>query len=128
MSCVLVGNCLIVMAMRPLGLQSSLTSQANLPYVLWVAAYNSTFLLGYLLVESLVLPPHPASPACPALLEAINANGLPVFLAANLLTGLINMGMQTMYAKWYVAMGVLLAYSAGLCGVAWAIRRRRIKL
>jgi phosphatidylinositol glycan class W len=96
--------------------------------VLWVAAYNSTFLLGYLLIESLVIAPYPTSPACPPLLETINANGLPIFLAANLLTGLVNVSMRTMYASWYTAMGVLLAYSMGLCVIFWTMRGWRLKI
>lgn len=85
--------------------------QVNLPYVIWVAAFNTTFLLGYLLLD-LVFFPSPLSksvysptsklkvqpdsvllnygrtdgkgsdttPTAPALLEAINRNGLVVFL------------------------------------------------
>jgi phosphatidylinositol glycan class W len=105
-----------------------LTNQANLPYVLWVAAFNSTFLLGYLIIETLVVPPHPVSTPCPPLLEAINKNSLPLFLAANLLTGVVNISMRTMYAKWYTSLGVLVAYSGGLCGLAWTLRRWSLKI
>lgn len=41
-------------------------------------------------------------------------------------TGLVNLSMGTMYASDARAMGVLGAYSLGLCGVAWALRGRRI--
>ena len=76
--------------------------QANLLYVLWVAAFNITFILGYLLLEMYFFP----SPTfktkeapskltvpdgnldvfrppvrAPVLLEAINKNGLFLFLA-----------------------------------------------
>lgn len=77
----------------------------NLPYILWVAAFNSSFLLGYLLVDLYFSPPStaldarpdprssPSSPVhrprsdvrdegsgAPALLEALNKNGLAIFL------------------------------------------------
>jgi phosphatidylinositol glycan class W len=96
--------------------------------VLWTAAFNSSFLLGYLLIEShFLLSPTSTSP-CPALLEAINANGLAVFLIANLLTGLVNLSIQTMYASKGISVLVLLLYSGGVCSLAWALRKRRLKL
>nr|XP_019044232.1 hypothetical protein I302_07515 [Kwoniella bestiolae CBS 10118]OCF23162.1 hypothetical protein I302_07515 [Kwoniella bestiolae CBS 10118] len=94
---------------------------ANTPYVLFIASYNTLFLLGYLLLES-TFPDIPT----PALLESINRNGLVVFLVANLGTGLVNVCMDSMYAGRVVSMGVLGMYSLGVCGVAWAIRGRRI--
>ena len=78
--------------------------------------------------DPLASPLIPAIPACPPLLEAINKNGLVIFLAANLLTGLVNVGMQTMYAEWYVALPVLVGYSAVLCAMAWSIRGVRLGL
>ena len=79
----------------------------NLPYILWVAAYNTTFLLAYLILD-LVLFPSPLSStvydptsglkvrarvpsiaaasgsrvrgSAPELLDAINRNGLAFFL------------------------------------------------
>jgi phosphatidylinositol glycan class W len=82
----------------------------NLPYILWTAAFNVSFLLGYLSLDLLFRPPReprkkarsrpatPASPAPPAqagpptgmgtgappLLEALNRNGLAVFLLVRL--------------------------------------------
>lgn len=94
--------------------------------MLWTAAYNVTFLLSYLAIE--IFAADPTRIACPPLLEAVNKNSLAIFLAANLLTGVVNMSMQTMYAEWYTAMGVLLVYSAGLCALAWGIRGYRIGL
>jgi glucosaminylphosphatidylinositol acyltransferase len=88
--------------------------QANLPYILWVSAFNTSFLLGYLLLDLIFFPSplsksvysktsklkvpvanthsagsgvmhpqqqqqqQPGNP--PALLEAINKNGLAMFL------------------------------------------------
>ncbi|TFK43019.1 GWT1-domain-containing protein [Crucibulum laeve] len=130
----------------------------NLPYILWVAAFNTSFLLAYLLVldlcffpgpsinkpkvtkalkkgQSLEPPsspyfsfsPHPQATVPsesqgnpPPLLEAINKHGLPLFLIANVLTGVINLTVQTMYASDIWAMCVLSAYAMTVSSVAWA--------
>jgi phosphatidylinositol glycan class W len=158
----------------------------NLPYILWVAAFNTTFLLCYLLLDLAFFPtplakstyspvsglkvhrqpssdfhknndedgdsdsgvvedasPHarpyragptatttitsgPSPMPAPALLEAINRNALAVFLLANVATGFVNLSMRTMYASDGRAMGVLAAYSFGVCVFAWAFRGRRV--
>ncbi|ETW77608.1 hypothetical protein HETIRDRAFT_480289 [Heterobasidion irregulare TC 32-1] len=123
----------------------------NLPYIAWVAAYNTSFILGYLLLD-LYFFPSPLSRSmysptsklkmqdtsrlptlqqerpqtAPPLLEAINRNGLALFLLANLATGVINMSMATMYASDATAMIVLTLYALGVCGAAWATRDRRL--
>ncbi|KAF8336428.1 GWT1-domain-containing protein [Cantharellus anzutake] len=118
---------------------------ANLPYVLWVAAFNTTVLLGYLLIDThfFHVKPPPSFPyagtsqtfesddtgierKAPELLEAINRNGLVVFLLANMLTGVVNLCMRTMYATDTVALGILAVYSFVICGSAWACRYRRL--
>ncbi|KAI0748577.1 GWT1-domain-containing protein [Daedaleopsis nitida] len=144
---------------------------ANLQYVVWIAAYNSTFLLGYLVLDLAFFPSplstsvysptsklkvhpdpdllkdarHLAGPAAavgrergganpgvdfgssaPPLLDAINKNGLVLFLLANVATGLINLSMQTMYMSDWAAMLVLVVYSFGVSAVAWACRHRKI--
>ncbi|KAK4685828.1 glucosaminylphosphatidylinositol acyltransferase, partial [Tremellales sp. Uapishka_1] len=99
---------------------------SNLPYVLWVAGYNTSFLLGYLVLEIALFPS--SDRAVPPLLEAINSNSLSVFLIANLLTGAINLSVQTMYASRVVSMGILVGYSVAICGIAWAARTLRLKL
>jgi len=132
---------------------------ANLPYVLLVTAYNSTFLLAYMSLEAFFTPVPsgpPPSPskrprsdtlefppdkplhaeiaehlsgdyvAPPGLFDAINRNGLPIFLLANVATGVINLTIPTMYTSDLPAMGVLVMYAAAVCGVAWAVRGRRL--
>lgn len=97
-----------------------------MPYVLWVAAYNTTFLFGYLVIEISLFSS--GGNAVPPLLEAINKNGLAVFLAANLLTGLINVAIRTMYVSDRLAIVVLVAYSSVLCSLAWVGRGLRWKI
>ncbi|KAI5121922.1 hypothetical protein M0805_000251 [Coniferiporia weirii] len=129
---------------------------ANFPYVMWMAAFNTSFIMCYLLLDTLVSPAsiskgwegqgdrlqpstaadiHATSskelslkpkPKAPMLLEAINLNGLALFLLANIVTGLINLSMSTMYASDTTAMLVLSAYSFGLCLVAWMCRESRL--
>ncbi|KAL5478431.1 GWT1_3 [Sanghuangporus weigelae] len=123
---------------------------ANLPYVIWVAAYNTSFIMFYLLLDKLsvsrktsssfspISPSslHPGSyvsggkskskSVAPSLLEAINLNGLALFLLANVATGLINLSVSTMYASDGVAMVILSLYSFALCAVAWTFRKARL--
>ncbi|KAK6909502.1 hypothetical protein I203_103521 [Kwoniella mangroviensis CBS 8507] len=96
---------------------------ANTPYVLFIASYNTLFLLGYLLLES-TFPDIPT----PTLLESINKNGLVVFLVANLGTGLVNICINSIYAGRFLSMLVLVGYSLGVCGVAWILSGKRIKI
>jgi phosphatidylinositol glycan class W len=51
-------------------------------------------------------------------LYAFNRNGLAVFLVANLLTGLVNMTMPTLHMDVLQSMGVLVAYTVAVAGVA----------
>ncbi|KAI0062497.1 GWT1-domain-containing protein [Artomyces pyxidatus] len=123
----------------------------NLPYIFWVAAYNTSFILGYLLLD-LYFFPSPLSKSvysptsklkvhadashllnqqqevqsAPALLEAINRNGLAIFLLANVATGLVNLSMSTMHASDASAMTVLTLYASVICLFAWAMRGRRV--
>ncbi|KAG9122194.1 Glucosaminyl phosphatidylinositol (GlcN-PI) nositol acylation protein [Ceratobasidium sp. 392] len=129
---------------------------ANTLYVLWVAAFNTTFLLGYVILDSIFgrpVHPHTASRSnsfptakerlvasspmrnsfapsfkfstgsdsirervpptetdSSGLLGAINLNGLALFLAANVATGLVNMSIRTMYTADGDALLILGAY------------------
>ncbi|KAG0255452.1 Glucosaminyl phosphatidylinositol (GlcN-PI) nositol acylation protein [Mortierella polycephala] len=56
---------------------------------------------------------------CPPLLEAVNRNGLAVFLVANVLTGLVNLSIKTLYTPTNQALGILTAYIATVSALAW---------
>lgn len=120
---------------------------ANLPYVLWVTAYNTSFLLAYVAIYMVLLQPlderalrggtvkgkgpvaeeeeeeayagqGDGSAKTPSLLQALNANAFAVFLAANLLTGLVNVSMQTIYASDFVALAILIVYVSACLALA----------
>ncbi|KAF9278195.1 Glucosaminyl phosphatidylinositol (GlcN-PI) nositol acylation protein [Mortierella antarctica] len=131
---------------------------ANLSYFFWVITFNTGYILCFLLAEitltknepsalaiaraqakanlstsgsktqrpaaTVLLPPL----ACPPLLEAVNRNGLAVFLVANVLTGLVNMTVQTLYTPDMKALGILVAYMAVVTGLAWVWQVRGWKL
>jgi phosphatidylinositol glycan class W len=52
-------------------------------------------------------------------LQYLSKHSLVVFLVANLLTGLVNLSMQTIYASDAVALCVLALYALAVVGVAW---------
>ncbi|KAJ7465187.1 GWT1-domain-containing protein [Mycena latifolia] len=109
---------------------------ANLAYALWIAAFNTSFVLAYLVLDMIFFPAPavrkgkaPLAPrrvCAPALLEAVNTNSLSLFLLANVGTGLVNLSMRTMYAGAAASMGVLALYALGICAVAWRLRRTRV--
>ncbi|KAH7915960.1 GWT1-domain-containing protein [Hygrophoropsis aurantiaca] len=119
---------------------------ANLPYILWTAAFNTSFILGYYLLDMFFFPTRtmrikdPNDPSgkrllvpqeiqddqAIGLLAAINKNGLALFLLANLATGTINLSIKTMYTSDVRAMMILGGYALGLCIFAWMVRRIRL--
>jgi phosphatidylinositol glycan class W len=112
---------------------------ANLPYVLWVAAFNSAQIMVCCAIETALFPAvYGASDArseaeaynvaTSAVLQAVNRNGLAVFLLANLLTGLVNMQVKTLEMGEVGAMGILVGYSFVLCGVAVGLDRANISI
>ena len=104
---------------------------ANLPYFLWISAFNCTQLFAFCIVETLFFPQGYRSKdvskkseedtyrySTSRVLEAYNRNGLAIFLVANLLTGLVNLTVPTLHISSLQAMGILLVYSATLTGFA----------
>ncbi|KAK4170109.1 GWT1-domain-containing protein [Cladorrhinum sp. PSN259] len=105
---------------------------ANLPYMLWVVAFNSWLLFGFALVDAFVFPGfYGASDAraekeahdnaTSKVLRAYNRNGLAVFLLANLLTGLVNMTVPTLHVGGVATVGILAAYMVTLTAAAVAL-------
>ena len=114
-----------------LGMQVS-RRLANLPYILWIAAFNTGQITMFYAVECWSFPNIHANSdrkaeaqrtmaASSRLLRAFNRNGLLIFLLANLLTGAVNMLLPTLALSDGEAMGVLLVYMATLSVAAIAL-------
>lgn len=93
---------------------------ANFPYVMWIVSFSGLVLLGYAVVYDLG-----ASAASPVV-EATNNNGLFAFLLGNVLTGVVNMLMDTLACSNAEAVAVLVGYCAVISAVLVAMDRRRI--
>ncbi|KAF7846330.1 hypothetical protein BT93_L4530 [Corymbia citriodora subsp. variegata] len=102
---------------------------ANLPYVAWVAAFNTSQLLLFRLIEGFTFPNlykardrpterERCAKATSKVLHAYNRNGLAVFVLANLLTGAVNLTTDTLSTNDVVAMVILVGYMGTLTGVA----------
>lgn len=95
---------------------------ANAPYIMWIAAHNTTFLFMLAMVDRTLggsggLRVHeaghaPTSRIC-LLLEKLNAHGLYAFLGANLLTGGINllMGDAMMTTDTPAGLAIMISYA-----------------
>ncbi|XP_045159757.2 phosphatidylinositol-glycan biosynthesis class W protein-like [Mercenaria mercenaria] len=124
---------------------------ANLAYLLWMVAFNSMLMFAFLVFDIAVTclshlcriakkkesPDHKpeTDTATPGddyntcdLISAINYNGLFYFLLANLLTGLVNMSVKTIYQSNLVAMTILTGYMFLLSSVLYFLYRKKISL
>lgn len=92
----------------------------NLPFILWALAHNMTILsLIEYVTTSFTLANDNKPPTIPCILNAVNRNGLAVFLVSNILTGLVNLTVDTLHASNGKAMGILSMYLAAVCGIAF---------
>ena len=92
-----------------LGIPTSRRS-TNASFVSWSLAHNVTLLLLiYKEMRGNDLPP---------IQDAVNQFGLAVFLASNILTGLVNLTVDTLHTSNFRAFCVLSLYLAIVCGIA----------
>jgi phosphatidylinositol glycan class W len=128
---------LYVLSTHYYGLNLSVSRRlANVPYVLWVVAFNNTQILLFCAIESLCFPaaylPQDRKLApdemASRIMQAFNSNGLVVFLVANLLTGLVNLTIDTLGMGNLAAMGVLGVYAVLVTGFALALQRFGIRI
>jgi glucosaminylphosphatidylinositol acyltransferase len=94
----------------------------NVPYVTWIAALAGLLLGLGVLSEALAAALHDKGGAYPAVLAALSRRQLPVFLAANVLTGAVNLSMSAMDTGNAVAFAVLSVYTASWTMLALAVR------
>ena len=116
--------------------QSTSRRLCNAAYVLWVMAQvclvTSLAMLRGRRASSVRRSPRvhgdgDSDDTPPPLLDALNRHPLSVFLLANLLTGGVNLSVDTMGASHGFAAAVLTAYMAIVCAAAVALERRRRK-
>ncbi|KAL8732977.1 MAG: hypothetical protein Q9166_002375 [cf. Caloplaca sp. 2 TL-2023] len=123
---------------RTLGLQVS-RRLGNLPYMLWVSAFNCAQLALFCAIETLIFPglysaadkrteTRRCRHATSRVLGAFNSNGLAIFLLANLLTGLVNLFTDTLHAGRTRAMGTLFVYTITLAIVATTLHSKKISI
>eukprot|EP00850_Spirogloea_muscicola_P009538 SM000053S17495 [mRNA] locus=s53:585978:591223:- [translate_table: standard] len=92
----------------------------NLAYVTWMLAQNLLVIILFQASEIwLHLQP-------PLLLRALDSNLLPMFLLANVLTGMVNLSMNTLQTSDHVALGVLTVYIAVVTAVAVVMQKHRL--
>lgn len=102
---------------------------ANLPYVLWVAAFNTGAVLVFCIIDTIFFPAFYNAAdaktekqaylaATSPVARAYNRNGLAAFLVANLLTGLVNMTVNTLEATPTVTLAILIGYTVAVTGFA----------
>ncbi|KAL9632552.1 MAG: hypothetical protein Q9164_005253 [Protoblastenia rupestris] len=112
---------------------------ANTSYVEWVVWFNTIQILLYCLVETILFPEvylatdnatetRLTARATSKVLKAFNRNGLAIFLLANLLTGLINMTLDTLHMDRFGAMTVLIGYASTLTIAAVALEHYNISI
>ncbi|KAL2863708.1 putative GPI anchor biosynthesis protein Gwt1 [Aspergillus lucknowensis] len=114
---------------------------ANMPYVLWVAAFNNSQLFLFCLIEAVFFPSANRTSgtekdkeaertafATSRILKAFNRGGLVVFLLANLLTGAVNLTVPTLDVSDTQGMAILIGYAAVITGIALGLDKANIKL
>eukprot|EP01134_Creolimax_fragrantissima_P000418 CFRG0418T1 len=97
----------------------------NLPYVLWALASSMT-VLTLLLTVDLYVVQHPITPS--KILSSINRNMLPIFLLANVLTGIINKSIRTLCVPDDLATVILVAYMCTVLLAAGLLHKCNITL
>lgn len=123
------------------GTESVSRRMANLSYILWMVAFNLHVMCAVLVIELVTITltelnmtvyrfidykPQTQSTFC--LLQAVNRNGLFYFLAANLLTGFINLTLATLHASPVSGFIILCGYQFVVCGLTAYLYHKKIYL
>ena len=112
---------------------------ANQPYVFWVSAFNCAQITLFCLIETVSFPgvykaaekgieDKECARATSRILYSLNRNGLAIFLLANLLTGLVNLTLDTLNMSHSAAMGVLITYTSLVTAVALMLDRWNLSI
>ena len=124
----------IATAYTGLGLRVS-RRLANLPYVLWVNAFNNAQLLLFCLIETAYFPAaykgqdlQLIAHATSRIMQAFNKNGLAVSLFANRMTGMVNLSLNTLDMGSRSAMAILIGYAACVTGLGLILGKTGVKV
>ena len=94
----------------------------NLPFIIWALAHNMTILSFIYYVTNTYSQIYDNKPLpMPCILNAVNGNGLAVFLLSNVLTGLVNLTLDTLHASDTKAILVLFIYLGLVCGATLSL-------
>ena len=101
-------------------IQSTSRRLTNLAFILFTLAVSMTLILLIVIADVVGGPGVKV-----ATLEYFNTWQLTIFMIANLMTGVVNMSMRTIYIAPTAAFLVLAAYALAITGVAWLLSRLR---
>ena len=126
---------------------------ANYTFFTWILAYNLTVLLIFLITDLFVIqinskprqkpknmknksnhPDPVTNPSnsnmyrCPEIVKAVDFNPLLFFLAANLMTGVVNMTVETIKTDDVQAVIIIIAYQAVLAVIVKLLYKFNIKM
>lgn len=112
---------------------------ANLPYVLWVSAFNCAQITLFCAIETWIFPgvhravdkvseSREVDKATSPVVRAFNRNGLAIFLVANLLTGQVNFRLNTLTMSNAGAVAIMSAYAALLTAIATTFDRWNLSI
>ncbi|XP_791509.3 phosphatidylinositol-glycan biosynthesis class W protein [Strongylocentrotus purpuratus] len=114
----LLADVILWITLKHVEARKGLTSRrlANLPYVIWNVAYCLHVLCGFLLIDIImtIIRHHylakDKSRQLSLLVSAIGRNQLLYFLLANVLTGLVNLSIDTIHQPDVTAFGIVALY------------------
>jgi len=87
----------------------------NIPFILWSLAQNTSVLC---LIHFAMTGAGEYALPSPRIFNSINRFGLPVFFVSNILTGLVNLLVDTIHSSNEKAMWVLSVYLSAVCGLS----------
>jgi len=112
-----------------LGLQIPTSRRStNASFILWSLAHNMSLLcMIHYVIMGTEVNERSSAQHTPKILEAVNRYGLVVFLSSNILTGLVNLFLDTLHSSDGKAMFILSIYLTAVCGIALLLDRGRNK-
>lgn len=91
----------------------------NLTFITWSLAHNVTMLLAFWIVAAAFIP---SPDKIPSILAAVNRHGFILFIISNLLTGAVNLSINTLeVVDDWVALCILISYVACIALIALII-------